>query len=194
MIILVCISLGLTLRVATGRSFSELAEYKLRGESLLLLLLVAQAALPLVQLTGIAGRVAFFVWLATFPCMIGVAWLNRRQPGMPMLGLGLLLNAAVIAANGGMPVFDVAAQTVRASAQALTIPTGDFVHVVASAATRLPWLADIVPIPGPEWLRVVVSPGDLLLFAGVVALVATIGSSARGLGNGRSGRRGPRFA
>jgi hypothetical protein len=182
LIILACIALGLALRVVTGRSLRGLAESKLRGESLLLVLLVSQAALPLVHLTGGMGRVAFFAWLATFPCMIAIAWLNWRELGMPILGLGLLMNAAVIVANGGMPVFEVAAQAARVSAQALAIPAGDFVHVVGGAATRLPWLADVIPFPGPEWFRIVVSPGDLLLFAGVVALVATLGPKrARGL-------------
>jgi hypothetical protein len=176
MIILACIVIGLALRVATGRSLRGLSESRLRGESLLLVLLVSQAALPLVQLTGVAARVAFYVWLATFPCMIAVAWVNRREPGMPMLGIGLLLNLAVIAANGGMPVVEVAAQIARGSAQALTIPAGDFVHIAGSATTLLPWLADVIPLSGPEWLRIVVSPGDLMLFAGVIALVATLGS------------------
>jgi len=176
MIILGCIVLGLALRVVSGRSLRGLGDSKLRGESLLLVLLVSQAALPLVHLTDVAARVAFYVWLATFPCMIAVAWVNRREPGMPMLGIGLLLNLAVIAANGGMPVFEVAAQIARASVQALTIPAGDFVHIAGGATTQLPWLADIIPFSGPAWLRIVVSPGDLMLFAGVVVLVATLGS------------------
>jgi hypothetical protein len=172
LIVVACIVIGLVLRLATGRRLQVLAQAKLRGEALLLLLLVAQAVLPLVQLTGSAARVAFYVWLATFPCMIAVAWLNRGQPGMPILGIGLLLNLAVIASNGGMPVFEAALQTAKASSQALVIPAGDFVHVAGSATTILPWLADGIPLPGPAWLRLVASPGDLLLLAGIVALVA----------------------
>jgi hypothetical protein len=174
MIILVCVVIGLALRAVTGRSLRGLAEAKLRGESLLLVLLVSQAALPLVRLAGVAGRVAFFAWLATFPGMIGIAWLNWREPGMPMLGLGLLLNAAVIAANGGMPVFAIALQSSTGSGQALAIPAGDFIHLAGTVTTQLPWLADVIPVAGPSWFRLVVSPGDLLLFAGVVALIATM--------------------
>ena len=185
MIVLVCIAVGAILRVLTGRSFRDLATVRLRGETLLLILLASQAALPLVQLTGVAGRIAFFVWLATFPCMVGIAWLNRSEPGMPVLGVGLLLNLAVIAVNEGMPVFEVALQTAKSLMPTLAIPAGDFVHVVGSSSTFLPWLGDVVPIAGPSWLRVVVSPGDLLLFAGIITLVATLGSS-----RARESRRG----
>ena len=179
MIILICIVIGLALRAVTGRSLRGLAESRLRGESLLLILLISQAALPFLQLTGAAGRVAFFVWLGTFPCMVTVAWMNRREPGMPMLGIGLLLNLVVIATNGGMPVFEVAVHTAGASAQTMTVPAGDFVHVAGSAATLLSWLGDIIPLVGPAWLRIVASPGDLLLFAGIVAFVGSTAPRAR---------------
>jgi hypothetical protein len=174
-IVLLCLLLGLVLRLATGRSLGGLGRAKLRGETLLLVLLVAQAALPLIPIDGVAARVAFYAWAATFPCMIAIAWFNGRQPGMPMLGLGLLLNLAVISANGGMPVFGAAIQAVKQSVQPLVIPAGDFIHVVGGQGTWLPWLADVIPLPAPSWLRAVASPGDVLLFAGVVAFVGMAG-------------------
>jgi hypothetical protein len=177
-IILLCLVVGLLLRVATGRSLRGLAEAKLRGETVLLVLLVVQAILPSAHLTGPASRIAFFAWLATFVCLIVIAWVNRRQPGIAMLGVGLLLNLVVIIANSGMPVFIAAVQAVTAATASAPIPAGDFVHVLGSAATKLPWLADIVPLAGPSWLRAVVSPGDLLLFAGVAAFVGMAGKSA----------------
>jgi hypothetical protein len=152
-----------------------LAETKLRGETLLLVFLVLQAVLPLAHLTGIVARIAFLAWLATFVCIIVIAWVNRREPGIAMLGVGLLLNFVVILANGGMPVFIEAVQAVKATAASIPITAGDFIHVLGTAATRLPWLADVVPLPGPSWIRAVVSPGDLLLFAGIVAFVAMAG-------------------
>lgn len=175
MIIAACLVLGLALRVASRRSLRGLAEAKLRGETLLLVFLVLQVIVPLAHLIGTAARIAFFVWLATFVCLIVIAWVNRHEPGIAMLGVGLLLNLVVILANSGMPVFSTAVQAVKASVVAVAIPTGDFVHVLGGAATRLPWLADIVPLPGPAWIRAVASPGDLLLFAGVVAFVGMAG-------------------
>jgi hypothetical protein len=171
MIIVLCLVLGLVLRADSGRALRGLAEAKLRGETPLLVLLVLQAVVPLAHLTGTAAHVAYFVWLATFVCIIVIAWVNWHEPGMAMLGVGLLLNFGVIIANGGMPVFIEAVQAVKATAASVPIAAGDFVHVLGSAATRLPWLADVVPLPGPSWIRAVVSPGDLLLFAGIVAFV-----------------------
>jgi hypothetical protein len=144
---------------------------------MLLVLLTLQVSVPLVRLTGASARVAFFAWLATFPMMIAVAWLNRRERGLPLLGLGLLLNLIVIGLNGGMPVFESAVRIATASAQTAAIPLGDFAHILGGVGTRLPWLADVVPMPGPDWLRIVVSPGDLLLFAGIVVFVGAEASS-----------------
>ena len=54
----------------------------------------------------------------------------------------------------------------------LAVPVGDFVHVLGLPATRLPWLADILPLPGTPLLGIVPSAGDLLLYVGVIAFVA----------------------
>jgi hypothetical protein len=170
-IIVLCLVVGLALRLVTGHSFRGLAATTLRGETFLLFLLVSQAVLPLVQLTGNAARFAYYVWLAIFPCMIAVAWLNRHERGIPLLGAGLLLNLVVVALNGGMPVLSDAVRAAGSSAQVVAIPVGDFVHLIGTAATRLPWLADIIPLPGPAWLHSVASPGDLLLWAGIIAFI-----------------------
>jgi len=137
-----------------------------------LALLLLQATLPLVRLTGVSARVAFWGWLATFPILVGVAWVNRRQPGMLVLAAGLALNALVIAVNGGMPVSEQAVAALGSTSVAQNVSTGDFVHVAAITATRLTWLSDILPIPGPPWVKSVVSAGDCLLFVGVIACLA----------------------
>jgi hypothetical protein len=172
-IVVTCLIVGLGLRIATGARLGTLPSAKLRGETTLMVLLVAQAVVPTLQLSGSGARIAFYLWMATFPVLVGVAWVNRRAAGMAVLGAGLLLNFVVIAANGGMPVFTAAIELVSsAAARSGAIPTGDFVHVVGTAATRLPWLADVIPLSGPAWVRMVASPGDLLLYVGIVAFLA----------------------
>lgn len=171
MIVFVFLVLGLMLRVATGGGLRSLSAAALKGETWLLGLLIAQMVAPTLHLAGAAARVAFYVWLSTFPFMAGIAWINRKAPGMAVLGLGLLLNFAVIAANGGMPVFGVAVAAAGSAANAISIPASDFVHTVGTAATRLPWLADVIPLSSPGWLRLVASPGDLLLYAGIAAFM-----------------------
>jgi hypothetical protein len=178
-ILAVCLALGILLRLAAGHSFAQLAHVRLRGEALLLGFLCVQAVLPLVRLTGTAARFAFWLWIATFPVLIAIAWRNRAHPGMAVIALGLLLNLVAVSVNGGMPVMGAAAAAAGLRGQ-LVLPIGDFVHVVGTAATRLPWLADVVPLPGPVWARFVPSAGDLLLYAGVVAFLAAVKPSADG--------------
>lgn len=186
MIILACLALGLLLRVIAGRRLSDLAHAHLRGETALLVLLVVQALLPLLRLSGAAARLGFSVWLATFPMLLGVAWVNRSQTGMVVLGVGLALNFMVIALNGGMPVFAEAVAAVSSAPGAGAIPVGDFVHVLGTVATRLPWLGDVIPLAGPDWLRSVPSAGDLLLYIGVVGFIVGVGpASAADDGRGK---------
>lgn len=185
MILVLCIVLGLCLRLVLGRSLMQLGELRLSGEGPLMILLCVQAALPAVQLTGALAHAAFWVWLGTFPLLVGVAWANRRQPGMVVLGTGLALNAVVIALNGGMPVSEQAVLAVGSATVAQNIPAGDFVHVVVTATTRAVWLADVIPVPGPTWLRSIASAGDCLLFVGVVVWLAM--ASGRGAAESQGG-------
>lgn len=94
-----------------------------------------------------------------------VAWLviNRTLPGVALVALGLALNAVVIAANGAMPV-DPAAMRALGLGE-LQVPPGK--HTLLTDATRLPWLADIFPLPP---LRSIISVGDIVLAAGLLPL------------------------
>lgn len=94
-----------------------------------------------------------------------VAWLviNRTLPGVALVALGLALNAVVITANGAMPV-DPAAMRALGLGE-LQVPPGK--HTLLTDASRLPWLADIFPLPP---LRSIISVGDIVLAAGLLPL------------------------
>lgn len=94
-----------------------------------------------------------------------VAWLiiNRQLPGVGLVAIGLALNATVIAANGAMPVDPDAMRALGLGA--LEVPPGK--HTLLTDATRLPWLADIFPLPP---LRSIISVGDVVLAAGLIPL------------------------
>ena len=171
MILLIGLALGILLRVASGNSLAGLSRVRLRGETTLLVLLCVQVALPLLRTTGSLAHLAYWLWLTTFPVLIWIALRNRACPGMLVVALGLLLNFLVVASNGGMPVMPVAAAAAGLHGQ-LAVPVGDFVHVLGLPATRLPWLADVLPLPGAPLFGIVPSAGDLLLYVGVVAFVA----------------------
>jgi hypothetical protein len=90
---------------------------------------------------------------------------------MLIVALGLLLNFVVISSNGGMPVVPAAAVAAGLHGR-LSIPIGDFVHVLGTTATRLPWLADALPLPWAPLVKIVSSAGDVLLYVGVVAFIS----------------------
>lgn len=177
MIVAASLAAGLLLRVLSGRRLSDLAHVRLRGEMFLVAFLAVQVLSPILKSGGLTERIAFGVWMATFPCMILVTWLNRHRPGMGVLGTGLLLNFVVIALNGGMPVSLSAVAATGARPAAHLVAASDFVHVLSVSTTQGGWLADVIPLTGPAWLRSVVSAGDCLLFAGIVVFVAVSGQS-----------------
>jgi hypothetical protein len=170
------VGVGVLLGLLAGGSVRGLSRLTLRFESVLLAVLVAQLLLPFLRLQGRAAALAFWVWLGTFPVLIAIAVANRRVPGMPVIAAGLVCNAIVIAVNGAMPVAPLAAAATGSAIPA--IATGDFVHAVAGSATRLTWLGDVLPVPGPPGWRALASPGDVLLAVGAAVVVA-IGMSDR---------------
>jgi len=101
------------------------------------------------------------VLLSYLPLLLFV-WLNRDLTGIWIAGLGILMNFTVIALNGGMPVLTEAAF--------IAGNTGDLVldakHVLLTETTRLPFLADVIPLP-----NAVLSLGDVLLAIGVAAFL-----------------------
>lgn len=91
------------------------------------------------------------------PILMMVA-MNRHAPGMWIAGIGILMNFIVIALNGGMPV--LAASVEIAGGNPDAVLGGK--HVVLDAATRMPFLGDIIPLPGT-----VISMGDVFLAIGL---------------------------
>jgi hypothetical protein len=170
-ILLLSLPLGLALGIATGGSLRGLKQFRLRGELVLVALLLMQGVLPLVSASGIGKQALFWAWALTFPIIAGVCLVNFRVPGMVLAGVGLALNAAVILLNSGMPVLPAA--VVAAGGAAAVLKSTDFAHVLVTAGTRLRVLADVLPMPGPPGIRGVASAGDVLLACGVVAVLAS---------------------
>jgi hypothetical protein len=169
-ILLLGLVLGGLLGLAAGGRLKGLSELRLRGESVLVALLMMQGLLPLLSATGIANEVLYSAWAATFPAMAVVCLLNVKTPGMAVAGAGLVLNAAVVLLNHGMPVLPAAVVAAGGTVDMLASP--DLAHNAVIAATRLPFLADVLPMPGPAGIRGVASAGDLLLACGVGGAVS----------------------
>lgn len=178
-VLLVVIVVG----VATGGSLARLGELELRSPRL------AVAAL-VVQLTGtvVGGPVLAVGLIVSSGLAVAFLVRNRGLTGAGLVAAGLLLNVVVIVANGAMPVSLHAAGRAGTAVEDLLAGT-DPRHELAGAQTRLPWLSDVVPVRMP--LRPeVVSPGDVLVAAGLGQLVA-VAMRSRGRGRGRGRGRAP---
>jgi hypothetical protein len=186
-ILLLGLVIGAVLGLAAGGRLAGLAHLRLRGDHVLVVVLLIQGVLPALSASGASREVLYWVWAATFPVMAGVCLLNFKVPGMPVAALGLALNAVVVLANHGMPVLPAAVVAAGGSVEMLRNP--DFAHNAVSVATRLPFLADVLAIPGPAGVRGVASAGDLLLTCGVAGAVAWAVREV--VASGRTGIRSP---
>ena len=127
---------------------------------------------PALSFAGIPDTVVGPVLLATSYFLLAVFLIsNRWIPAGYVMILGLLLNLVVVVANGGMPV----------RAEAITQSGGDPAvlqdstvgkHHLMSDGDVLWHLGDVIGVPEP--IGVVLSPGDVLLYAGIVYSIVQI--------------------
>ena len=156
---------------ALGGSWSGLTALQLRWRRFVVAAVVAQAGGALVGVLGYGDpRHAYVVGLAASAlCAAAFCTRNLRVAGVPLVTLGLICNAVVVAANGAMPVSTSAA--VRAGVPLIDIAVGrDSRHEIAGPDTTLRLLGDVIPVPLPVRSEVV-SPGDVLVAAGLAELI-----------------------
>jgi hypothetical protein len=118
---------------------------------------LAVVALAL-RVAGVILPLDVVVYVVAILLVAVVALRNARVPGAALIGVGSLMNAAVIALNGGMPVDPAAAAAVDASPL-----LNDRLHVVLDETTRISWLADVIAI---GLFRNVYSIGDVVIAVG----------------------------
>jgi hypothetical protein len=156
---------------ALGGAWSRLTHLHLRWRGFVVAAVLAQGGGATLGLVGAADpRRSYVTGLAASAlCAAAFCARNLRVAGVPLVTLGLVLNALVVAANGAMPVSIDAA--FRAG-----VPTGDIAagldarHEISGAGTVWPLLGDVIPVILPARPEVV-SPGDVLVAAGLAELV-----------------------
>jgi hypothetical protein len=163
-LVLVVAVLGLAVGLLAGGRLGALGALPIRlGPALPVGLGVQVAALllePWSRVLAALGYALAAALVATF------AAANLTLPGVPLMGLGLVLNAVVVLANGvAMPVSVAAAARAGISHEDLRLED-DPLHIEATDGTRLRALGDSIAVPLPVRPQVV-SPGDVLLAAGV---------------------------
>lgn len=157
------------LALATGGSVAGLAKLRFRGSRLVVFAVVAQLlGEALARATNLSGFYAAGLAISALAALAFCAR-NRRIAGVPLVAVGLLLNAVVVSANGSMPVS--AAAAARAGVATGEIVAGDDArHSMAGPGTTWRRLADVIPVPLPLHPEVS-SPGDLFVAAGLGELV-----------------------
>ncbi len=119
------------------------------------------------------GPLAIALYLLALACLFAGMFANRHIAGIELVLVGLALNAAVILANGGaMPVSADALRLVGLYDFALRLAAeGQIGHLqLATPATQLRSLADIIPLSPLPGLRVVASVGDLFIATGTLII------------------------
>jgi hypothetical protein len=164
--VLVVVALGVLVSYARGGRLRRAAYAPLNWRSLLFLGVALQVTVDVLaarEVLGDATAVGWVVLLASQVLVVAFLIANRYLPGVFLVASGLLLNAVVMAANGAMPVDPAAIQALGIGE--VEVPLGK--HTLMDESTRLPWLADILPLPP---LRTIISVGDVVLAAGVIPL------------------------
>jgi hypothetical protein len=152
-------------------NWSRLTSLHLRWRRFVVAAVVAQAGGALFGVLGYGDpRHTYVVGLAASAlCAAAFCARNLLVAGVPLITLGLISNAVVVAANGAMPVSVAAAD--RADVPVIEIAAGqDSRHEIADSTTTLRFLGDVIPVPLPARSEVV-SPGDVLVAAGLAELI-----------------------
>ncbi|KAF0208988.1 MAG: DUF5317 family protein [Actinomycetota bacterium] len=163
MLLLDGIILGLIAGFATRGRLGNLAHAKLKGEFVILGVLLFQLSVPrFTVLLGLTGSLPLILWLVSMATLVALALVNWRSAGMALAALGILLNILAIGFNGAMPV---SPEEIARLYPGVT-PRFDLLHEPVNEQTRLTGLTDVIAIPGPPWHKGIASLGDFFLTIG----------------------------
>ena len=162
MLIVATVALGVLSGLLRGGSLRHLTGASLSGAGLAVAAAVAQAVHAFIPVPAVAVTTT----VLSQGALLVFLWLNRYAAGAFLVAVGSTCNAAVIIANGAMPVS-------REAIMAVALHPYEVMgrHRLLETGDPLPWLADVIGLPV---LRTVVSVGDVLLVAGVGLLVSAL--------------------
>jgi hypothetical protein len=179
--------IGLILAIVARRPLGTLLAQRFHRTSLLWLgigaqlLFVPSALHPVLSASIFPGlpKIGGLLYISSLALVLGFALLNRRTVSIAVIGLGLLMNAAVIAANGGqMPVdpIQLAAQGTLDEMVAEEADGGWSVHSTMGDGTRLAFMGDwvMLTVPRPVGKSVILSPGDVVIACGILMFLLVI--------------------
>jgi Family of unknown function (DUF5317) len=180
-LVLLVVACAAALTALTGGSWEAFSSATMRRKRLV-------AVAVLAQLIGaeLAERSDASWWYAaglatSAACALGFCVSNLRVAGVPLVTLGLITNAVVVALNGAMPVSIFSAS--RAGVSTVSIASrSDPRHTIAGYGSVWRSLGDVIPVPMPV-VPEVVSPGDVLVAAGLGEFVFVTARRKRARGS-----------
>ncbi len=195
MLLLWALPLGILLGYLHGGRLANLARLELRGTGLVLAALVIQLLIfPLPgregPLLALSKGATAALHLASYALLAAFVALNRKERGLLLMGLGMLLNVVVIAANGGyMPTYpELLAAAGRLEAAQKLKAMGTYANNVCinceGVSARLTFLGDVFYVPAGVPFANVFSLGDVLLAVGLIALLQAKMRGPRNAGAG----------
>lgn len=170
---MICLVVALAAALLQGGSLQQLASTQFRYPWLVVAGLVVQVGAQLAT-PRLAEGVALWLLLAGTSAVGIFLLMNLRHGGLALAGVGLLLNAAVIAANGAMPVSKEAAAVAGVP---ISREEAGIRHEVLDAESRLPFLSDAIPV---AQMNTVLSLGDVLLVLGLALFVYRAAAKPKG--------------
>ena len=169
MILLLPVALSLLIALLRGGSLNRLAKVPFKHGWLAFVAIGLQvAAVSRQELAAVAA----WIFILSYALLVALVLINRRLAGVPILGLGLGLNALATAVNGGyMPVTIEAVERAGLTHLVYQLETGARVlgsknMILSRADANLWFLGDVFVIRGP-W-PTVFSVGDVLLALGIL--------------------------
>jgi hypothetical protein len=169
--IVLLVVLALLLR----RDLSSIGRLSFRGGKKLIVLVVGLYMLQAISVIYASGQGLFQVTILNLSqfALAFLVFLNRHLPGAKVFLLGLILNLAVMVANGGwMPVTQSTYQFLHPgkTSEIGARPPSSKNIVLAREETNFWILSDIIPVILP-WRSWAVSIGDVLLIIGATVFI-----------------------
>jgi Family of unknown function (DUF5317) len=169
-ILLLAMASGLAVGQLRGGNLDGLRAARMNALPLVAAALVLQVLLGLhgLRLDGALRTTGSVLLVASLPVALIAVWANRRLPGMPLIGLGLLANLLVVGVNGGMPVSKATLERAGISATSPDPRELGPKYVLERPGTPLGVLGARLAVPPG---RTMLSVGDVTQYAGLILLV-----------------------
>jgi len=179
MFLLLAALAGLLIALLRGGTLRGLAFLPIKGRGAILVALLMQFPIVYLPAEKASGHLNLErgLLLLSYLLILGIVWINRRLPGFPAIGLGLLLNLTVMMANGGyMPIQPGVLESLGHQHMAIKMESGYRVlHskdiLLTREETRLWILSDVFAFDLPLLPPVACSPGDILIAAGAFVFI-----------------------